>query len=312
MKERLIMTLRHTIRRLLAVAGIVAAALAIAPPRNAVAQGFPVYDFAGWVQAILDYARQGVQLGEATQGVLHLAKQIQQLDSTFAHHKDAAMGRLGSLSVAFQELSAADSRTLLDADFGSWRNRLSGTSGDLAAALASLDGSSLSDFLVDELDAADVITEEDWRTIFPANTIASDEMAEGWVAARTRGDRVRAADLATAEAAGRVTALLQAAKVDIDGRRGQGELSHTALQQAQVANQLTAAEMQVGVAQLEAIRVQQGALSRHETELYHRMLMVQWLQRERAAQGRATSYREAIASQRAAWRAARVGRLVKR
>ena len=302
------MTFLHTRhRRLLAAAAIVAAGI-VAQPRSAAAQ-FVVWDPGNFAQAVADQvtrvaqlAQQALELAEAVQGVTHLATQIAQLDSTYAHMQEAAMGRVGQLTAPFTNLSTADAQTLLNADFGSWQNRLSGTSGDVAAALASLDGSSLSDFLVTELDAADAVGDADFRGLFPNNQAASDEMADAWTAAREHGDRIRAADLATAEAAGRVTALLQAAQVDIDGRRGQAELSHTALQQAQIANQLTAAEMQVAIAQLQAIEMQQEALSRHEGELLHRAALERWVARERAAQARAADYLAASEGQRAAWR----------
>ena len=225
--------------------------------------------------------------------------------------QDAANGRVGQLTSAFAALSGADASTLLDADFGNWKSRLSGGSEDIADALREMDGQSLSDFLLDELaDAADVNAGA-LRGLFP-NRSLGDSMAVQWERGRERGDRIRAADLATAEAAGRVTALLQAAQVDIDGRRGQGQLSHTALQQAQIANQLTAAEIQVALAQLEAIRGQQDALARHEAELLHRALLARWVQIETAAQARAVAYRNAMEARRGAWRAAHVGRLVNR
>ena len=304
------MTFRHTRhRRLLAAAAIVAAGI-VAQPRQAAAQ-FVVFDPASLGQAVVDQVtraaqlvQQALELAEAVQGVVHLATQIAQLDSTYNHMKEAAMGRVGQLVDPFAALAAADAQTLLNADFGSWQNRLSGTSSNVADALASLDGSSFSDFLVGELDAADAIGDADFRNLFPNNQIASDEMADAWTASREHGDRIRAADLATAEAAGRVTALLRAAQVDLDGRRGQTELSHTALQQAQIANQLTATEMQVALAQLQAIQVQQQALSRHEGELLHRAALERWVARERAAQIRATEYHDAIDGRRPEWLAA--------
>ena len=310
------MTFRHTRhRRLLAAAAIVAAGI-VAQPRSAAAQ-FVVWDPGNFAQAVADQitrvaqlAQQALELAEAVQGVTHLATQITQLDSTYNHMKESAMGRIGQLADPFSALAAADAQTLLNADFGSWQNRLSGTSADVADALASLDGSSFSDFLIDELDAADVIGDADFRGLFPTNQDASDEMADAWTAAREHGDRIRAADLAAAEAAGRVTALLRAAQVDIDGRRGQAELSHTALQQAQIANQLTSAEMQFSLAQLQAIQSQQQALSRHEGELLERAALERWVARERAAQIRATDYLAAIDDQRNAWRDA--GRLLNR
>lgn len=305
--SRLFGHVRLTPRRYLLIAAIALGGLAMGA--RPVAAQWVVFDPANLGQAVADqvtrvgqYALQGLEYAEAVQGVLHLARQIQQLDSTYAHHKDAAMGRVGQLTAAFRQLAAADASTLLDADFGSWRGQLSGTSADLAAALAALDGTSLSDFLVGELAAADIVGEADLRAIFPNNATASNNLADGWVTSRERGDRIRAGDLATAEAAGRVTALLRAAQIDIDGRRSQTSLSHTALQQAQLANQLTAAEMEVALAQLEALRVQQAALARHEAELHRRALLAQWLAREQAAQGRAVTYRGEIANQRVAWR----------
>ena len=308
--------MRRYLHRRLGTALLLAAPLLFASPRPADAQ-LPVTDAANLAARLLEYATQGLgyalqglEYAEAVQGVLHLAEQIQQLDETFTHLQDAANGRIGPLTDAFQQLSDADASTLLDADFGSWKSRLSGGSEDIADALGGMDGESLSSFLLDDLAAATDVNVGALRGLFPDNPQLGDSMAVQWERGRGRGDRIRAADLATAEAAGRVTDLLRAAQVDIDARRGQAELSHTALQQAQIANQLTAGEMQVALAQLEAIRVQQAALTRHEAELLHRATLALWVEKERAAQQRATAYQASIGARRAAWRAANVGRLV--
>ena len=249
-------------------------------------------------------ANQMIQIGHQVTSITTLNQQYQELQDQLDHMRDEALGQVGPLGDAFRTLSRADAQTLLNTGFGNWRTRLSGTSGNVAAALASLDGSSLSDFLVTELAAADVIGDADLRALFPANPTGAGAMADAWTTAREHGDRIRAGDLATAEAAGRVTALLRAAQVDIDGRRGQTDLSNTALQQAQIANQLTAAEMQVALAQLQAIEAQQQALARHEAELLHRAEMARWVARERAAQTRAATYRNALddGQERADWR----------
>lgn len=304
-------------RRTVLFLAIGAAAIA-GQPRRAAAQ-WVVWDPGNFAQAVADqvtrlaqYALQGLEYAEAVQTVANLVEQIRQLDETYTHLQDAANGRIGQLTSAFASLSGADASTLLNADFGSWKSRISGSSQDIAAALRGMDGDNLSSFLLDELAAAADVNVGALRGLFPDNPQLGDSMAVKWERGRERGDRIRAADLATAEAAGRVTALLRAAQVDIDGRRGQGQLSHTALQQAQIANQLTAAEMQVAVAQLEAVRVQQDALSRHEAELQHRELMALWVAIERAAQQRAAAYRQSAEGRRGAWQAANVGRLVNR
>ena len=281
-----------------------AIAAALLTPTHAHAQIPFVSDLGAITQRGIIIAQQLTQIGHQLTSITTLRQQFDELEDQLEHMRDEALGQVGPLGDAFAALSRADAQTLLNAEFGSWRNRLSGTSGNVAAALASLDGSSLSDFLVNELDAADAVGDADLRALFSNNNL-SDAMADDWTAGRERGDRIRAGDLATAEAAGRVTALLRAAQVDIDGRRGQTELSHTALQQAQLANQLTAAEMQIALAQLQALEAQQEALARHEAELLHRAQLERWVARERAAQTRATTYRTALDGRRAEWRDAR-------
>ncbi len=270
--------------RRFATAALIAAGLLASSPRPASAQWI-VVDPSNLAQAIADYAMQGLQLVEAVQTVRNLARQIGQLDSTYTHMRDAANGRIGQLTDAFSALSSADASLLLDADFGAWRNRLSGTSNNLATALEDMDGSSLSDYLLNELDAADAVTDADLLGLYPADAARGTRLAAAWTAARERGDRRRVADLATAEAGGRLFALLEDAQDDIDGRRGQAELSHTALQQAQIANQLTAAEIEFARVQLLAIQAQQDALARHEAELQARAALERWVQRERDRAG---------------------------
>lgn len=289
---------------------------AASQPRAAAAQ-LPVTDGANLAARAGEIVTQGLQYIEQVQSatslveqVGQLARQIARLDSTYTHLRDAANGRVAPLGSLFTQLAEADASTLLDADFGSWKSRLPGTSQNIANALEAMDGASLSSFLLDDLAAATDVNVGALRGLFPDAPPLGDSMAVQWERGRARGDRIRAADLATAEAAGRVTRLLRAAQVDIDGRKGQSALSHTALQQAQVANQLTAAEMQVAIAQLEAVRVQQAALARHEAELAHRARMALWVAAERAAQQRADAHRAAAERRRAAWRTANVGTLV--
>ena len=164
-----------------------------------------------------------------------------------------------------------------------------------------------SDYLLTELDAADAITDTDLLGLYPAGDARGTRIAADWTAARERGDRRRVPDLATAEAAGRLFALLEDAQTDIDGRRGQGELSHTALQQAQIANQLTAAEIEFARVQLLAIQAQQDALARHEAELQARTELERWVQREQDAQQRAQVIADAAAARSGTYTA--VGRL---
>ena len=301
--------------RSLALAALVAAGTA-SSPQTAYAQ-WVVIDPAAIAQAVSDqvtrvaqYVLQGLEYAEAVQGVIHLGRQIQQLDSTFAHMRDAANGRIGQLTDAFSALSSADASLLPDADFGAWRNRLTGTSNNLATALGDMDGTSLSDYLLSELDAADVVSDAALLGLYPGDPARNNQLAADWTEARERGDRLRVADLATAEAGGRLFTLLEDAQSDVDGRRAQGQLSHTALQQAQIANQLTAAEIEFARAQLLAIQAQQDALARHEAELLARQRLAEWFQQEQARSTELQQFQAAEEGRRAAAR--QWGRLCER
>lgn len=265
---------------------IALAALFAAAPASA---QLPVTDGANLAARAGEIVTQGLQYAEQVQSarslveqVAQLTRQIARLDSTYTHLRDAANGRVGPLTQAFTALSGADASTLLDANFGAWRGRLRGDADDIVTAVEQMQDGSLSDFILNELDAADAITAVDLRALYPG--ARGTQLAAAWTRAREHGDRLRAADLATAEAAGRLTALLGDAQTDIDGRRGQATLSHTALQQAQVANQLTAAEIDFALAQLLAVQAQQTALERTEAERHSREELERWFLREQARQ----------------------------
>lgn len=303
--------MRHA-RRSLALCALVAAAAA-STPRPSSGQ-WVVFDPSNLGQAVASYVQDGLAYGtqlleyaEAVQGVLHLARQIEQLDSTYAHQKQAWAGQIGQLGSLFNALSTADASTLLNADFGAWRNQLQSGAGNLTIALEDLDGASLSNYLANELNVAGDVSAGALRALWPARTGKADSLAARWERGRERGDKIRAGDFATAEAAGRVVALLEDVQTDIDQRKGQTELAHTALQQAMLSAQLTGGELDVALAQLEALRLQRDALARQEAELMHRAAMVAWLARQQAEQQQAVALHTALEGTRGTWGG--VGRL---
>lgn len=300
--------MRRLPRRRLGIAVLCALPLLFASPRTVHAQ-FVVFDPANLGQAVADqvtrvaqYTTQLLEYAEAVQAVIHLGRQIEQLDSTYTHMKAAAMGQVGQLTDAFADLASDPANLLTDAHFGSWRTRLEGTSDSVAGALRDMQDASLSDFLINELAAADVIRDTDLALLFPGARGA--QLAQDWVDGRERGDRIRAADMAVAEAGGRLVTLLDNAQDRFDARRSQTQLSHTSLQQAQLANQLTQAEIDLAVAQLLAIQAQQAALARHEAELAQRASLARWVQREQDAQADLQNFLQAADQRRTAWRTA--------
>lgn len=278
--------------------------LLLAAPQPAAAQiAMPVIDAANVAQAILTYKRLKKQLEEHVRTANRLRTRTTQAINQIRHLRDAANGRIGALRQSFSALSSDPVDLLLNADFGAWRTRLGGDSEDIVAALEAMQDGSLAAFLLDELNAADSINDADLLALYP-DTARSTQLAEAWREGRESGDRIRAADLATAETAGRLTTLLDNAQQSLAGRRAQSQLSNTALQQAVVANQLTAAEVDLALAQFLAIQAQQEALQRHEAELIERQQLARWVRQETAAQARFQTYLDAEDARRANYRTA--------
>lgn len=280
--------------------------LLLPAPQPASAQ-LAVFDGGNLAQAVLNYKRLKKQLEEHVRSARRLGVRTTQALTQIRHLRDAANGRIGALSEAFSALSSDPVDLLLNADFGAWRTGLVGDSEDIVAALEDMQDGSLAAFLLAELNAADSINDTHLLRLYPADTARSTQLAEAWREGRESGDRIRAADLATAEAAGRLTTLLDNAQQSLAGRRAQSELSNTALQQAVVANQLTSGEVDFALAQLLAVQAQQDALHRLEAELIARRRLQQWFQRERDRQLQLQQFLDAEESRRTAAR--RWGRL---
>lgn len=268
-------------------AALIALPLLASSPVPASAQ-WVVFDPSNLGQAVASYSMQGLQYAEQIQTVRNLIQQVQQLttriaqaDSLISHHKDAANGRIAALASSFTALTS-DPASLLKNAGVSWANSLYGTSPQLADALVNMDGNSLVTHLQAELAAADAVSDADLLALYPTDPARGTLLAEQWRTRRESGDRIRAADFLAAEAAGRVAVLLDNAQRRLAGRRAQGELSHTALQQAVVANQLTQSEIDLAVAQMLAIQAQQDAIARQQAELLERQRLARLVQRETA------------------------------
>ncbi len=262
---------------------IVLLALALlAPARPAKAQ-FVVWDPGNYAGRLLEYGMQGLQYAENIQTVRNLVRQVQQLDDQFDHLVDAANGRIAALASTVSGFTSAPA-SLLAGSGVSWDTGLTDGSRDLLAAVMDMDGSSLVNHLQSELDAADVVGEGELLDLFPNAPDHGLAMAERWNAQRESGDRLRAADYAAAEAAGRLTQLLADAQTSVDGLRGQTNASNTALQQAGIASQLTDSEINFAVAQLLAIESQKTAILRQEQELQDRRGLELRVARERLRQ----------------------------
>ena len=272
----------------------------LAPARPAKAQ-FVVWDPGNYAGRILEYSMQGLQYAENIQTVRNLVQQVQQLDDQIDHLRDAANGRIAALAATVTSFTSAPA-SLLGAVGVSWDTDFTGSSGQLLDAVLGMGGSSLVDHLQSELDAADVVGEGALLNLFPGNPDRGLVLAERWNAERESADRLRAADYAAAEAAGRLTQLLADAQTSVDRLRGQTNASNTALQQAAIASQLTDSEINFAVAQLLAIESQKTAIQRQEQELLARRRLERRVQREQLRQTEFQAILDAEESRRGAHR----------
>ena len=272
----------------------------LVPARPARAQ-IPVTDGVNLAARLVEYAMQGLQYAENIQTVRNLVQQVQQLDDQIDHLRDAANGRIAALAATVTSFTSAPASLLRDIGV-SWDAGFTPGSRDLLAAVMDMDGSSLVNYLQSELDAADVVGEADLLNLFPTDPDRGVALAERWNEQRERAERLRVADFATAEAAGRVTQQLEDAQGSIDLLRTNGNASTTALQQAALASQLTDSEINLAVAQLLALESQKTALQRQEQELAARQRLERWVQREQLRQNELQSILDAEESRRVAHR----------
>ena len=272
----------------------------LVPARPATAQ-IPVTDGANLVARLVEYAMQGLQYTENIQTVRNLVQQVRQLDDQIDHLRDAANGRIAALASSLRNFTS-DPAQLLAAVQPQWTGQFTGDSRHLLDAVLGMGGSSLVDHLQNELDAADVVGESDLLNLFPTDPDRGLVLAERWNAQRESADRLRAADYAAAEAAGRLTQLLADGQSSVDGLRGQTNVSNTALQQAGIASQLTDSEINFAVAQLLAIESQKTAILRQEQELQDRRRLERWVQREQLRQNELQAILDAEESRRVAHR----------
>ena len=296
---------RRAVRQLILPTLLIPLFLAAAP-RPAQGQ-WVVLDPSNLVQAILgnarqtlEYIRQGSEVAEAINTVQNLATQIRQLDDQINHLQDAANGRIAALANTVRGFTSNPASLFADAS-PTWGGSFVQGSSDLLDALINLDGSSLVDHLQGELDQADVVGEADFLTLYPNDPDRGTGLAERWEASRVSSDRLRTADFAAADAAGRVTELLADAQPKLDRLRD-GAPSNTALQQAAVAGQLIDSEVNLAVAQLLALEAQKTAIARQEAELLDRRRLERWLEREQARQDQLIERLSTEAARRTSYR----------
>ena len=246
----------------------------------------------GTAQRVQMIANQLIQIRNQGSMLGTLDDQFDELEDQLAHMRDEALGRVGQLSSSLQQLATAPA-DLLDQRVA-WANTFTGDARTLSDAVLGMgaNSNSLITHWQAELANADVVGESDILGLLPHDST----FANRWRERRETSDRLRAADFTVFDAAGRVAELLGDAQTSLNTLRTETNLSNTALQQLQVANELTAGELNVALAQLEAYRSIQEGVERQERELAERRALEQWAADIRAFQQQDARLDAAIAN----------------
>jgi len=227
-------------------------------------------------------ANQITQIGQAVTMISHLNSSSDRLQQQLAQLREEALGQIGQLSQSIQQL-AGDPAKLIDGTVpwtGDFLNpetiRLAGVLTDLKDSGAN----TLTTHWRTALANADQIGESDVLGLFPHHPESGQAAAEALELQRDRIEQQMAADYAAFDAAETLAELIADAQTSLEDLRGQTNLSGTALQQAQMAGQLTGAEIQVAVAQLVGYNTVRDTLHRQRREVERRRYLSRWTDAE--------------------------------
>jgi len=221
------------------------------------------------------------------------AATVFELEDQIEQQLDDAMGRIGSLTQAFEDLSSDPMSLLENAQGLSWAGDFSGEPLALVNAFADMQddgGNSLLTHSRQTLAAADTVSRDRYARAFRYNTNASDN----WIERRERAERQLAADYLVLDSAEAVIELLGKTSESVERSRQQTELADTALAQEAHAMKLNDIEVDIAVAQLTAHHAARNMLETWKLEREHREQLQEWMdalnrerQQARRAQNRA-------------------------
>lgn len=233
---------------------------------------------------------------ETAQTVIELEDQIEQ-------QLDDAMGRIGALTQAFEDLSSDPMSLLQDSSGLSWAGDFQGEPLALANALADMQddtGNSLLTHSRQALAVADTVSRDRYARAFRDVPTAADN----WLERRERAERQLAADYLVLDSAEAVIELLGKTSASVDRSRQQTELADTALAQEAHALKLNDIEVNIAVAQLTAHHAARNMLDTWALEREHREQLEAWVTAERDQGRRADRAQNRVEGQRNAWRQA--------
>ena len=238
---------------------------------------FGIPDVAAMAQRVTIIANQAAQIANQVAQLATMNNQLGKLTEQFTHIKESTLGQVGAITQPFTDLASIPGQ-LINTGM-TWKSDFTGLPGELANAVEQLgDGTSFTDTMRPRLQAADTTTEADILTAytsFPAEMVI--RAAENYRNQRDSGDQSLVLNYAVSDAAAETTAAIKSAFDAYDGLRNNGNVSPTALQQAQVAGMVTQGQLTAAIAQLQAYQAAQEAAEEMEAERRRRERLAQML-----------------------------------
>ena len=241
--------------------------LASAGPANA------LFDIGGVIQRAQMIVNQATQIANQIRQMRTMTRQLTELEEQLDYMKEAARGEVDALIEPFSEL-AAGSIGLVGEGLD-WGSDFTGAAGELVDAVRDMgSGSSFTDVWRSAQGVADQVSEADILELFrnhPAEV--SSRAVEDYRQAREAADRQRVLDYAMMDAAASLASTVESAQGSFDEH---GNLSNTALQQAQVAAALTQGRISAAVAQVLAYQAVEQANRMQQAEIDRLERLAQW------------------------------------
>ena len=220
----------------------------------------------GALQRAQMIAHQVTQIANQVSQMRTMNRQLTELEDQLDYMREVARGEVDALADPFTDLAAAPVGLVTDGL--DWGTEFRGAAGDLVTAVRGMGrGDSFTGHWRAVRNAADLVSEADVLALYGHRPPeASARALDDYRRSREAADRQRVLDYAMMDAAAELTATVAGAETSFGELTANGNLSNTALGQAQVAAALTQGRVDAAVGQVLAYQAVGEAQRAQEAE----------------------------------------------
>lgn len=230
----------------------------------------------GAVQRAQMIVNQATQIANQVRQMRTMTRQLTELEDQLEYMEEVARGVVDALADPFSDLAAGS--VGLVGDGLAWGSEFTGPAGELVDAVREMgSGTSFTGVWRRAQDAADLVGEADILDLYrnrPAEESA--RAVADYRRTREAADRQRVLDYAMMDAAASLASTVEGAQSSFDDLTANGNLSNTALQQAQVAAALTQGRIDAAVAQMLAYQAVEQANRMQQAEIDRLERLAEW------------------------------------